>query len=120
MQDVVDLYTPLAQERGVDLTFGDRAEIELEADGTRLRQLVGNLIDNAIKYTGAGGQVTVSFVQANGMACLRVGDTGQGIPAEHLSSIFDRFYRIDQARSAQNRGAGLGLAICRMVAEAHG
>jgi len=120
VQDVVDLYTPLAQECGVDLTFSHPAGIQLKADGTRLRQLVGNLIDNAIRYTEAGDQVTVSLVQANGMACLSVGDTGVGIPAEHLSRIFDRFYRADRARSAKHGGAGLGLSICRMIAEAHG
>ncbi|MBU0716835.1 MAG: heavy metal sensor histidine kinase, partial [Planctomycetes bacterium] len=115
VRDVVDLYAPLAQECGIDLTFSNPAEIRLEADGTRLRQLIGNLIDNAIRYTEAGGQVTVSLAQANGVACLSVADTGVGIPAEHLSRVFDRFYRVDRARSAKHKGAGLGLAICRMI-----
>ncbi len=120
VQDVVDLYTPLAQECGIDLTLGNLEELRLKADGTRLRQLVGNLIDNAIRYTEAGGQVTVSVAQANGMARLSVADTGVGIPSDHLSRVFDRFYRVNRARSAKHGGAGLGLATCRMIAEAHG
>ena len=118
--DVVDLYTPLAQERQVELAFDPREEIELEADGSRMRQLVGNLVDNAVKFTGEGGRVTVSLACTNGVARLSVSDTGEGIPPEHVERVFDRFYRVDQARSARNRGAGLGLAICRTIAEAHG
>ncbi len=119
VQNVVDLYAPLAQECGIDLVPSHPAEIELEADGTRLRQLIGNVLDNAIKYTEAGGQVTVSLAQADSVARLTVRDTGVGIPAEHLPRVFDRFYRVDRARSGKSRGAGLGLAICRMIAEAH-
>jgi signal transduction histidine kinase len=110
----------LAQEREVDLSFDDREEVWVEADSARLRQLVGNLIDNAVKYTGDGGRVTVSLVCTNGMAKLNVTDTGQGIPGEHVARVFDRFYRVDRARSAQPGGAGLGLSICRMITEAYG
>jgi heavy metal sensor kinase len=120
VESVIDLYTPLAQERGINLTFAERVDVSCRGDAARLRQLVGNLIDNAIKYTEAGGQVTVSLAQVDGMARLSVADTGVGVPSEHLSRLFDRFYRVDRARSVKRRGAGLGLAICRMIAEAHG
>jgi len=118
--DAIDLYKPLAQERGVTLTFADRVDVSCRGDAARLRQLVGNLIDNAIKYSDKGSRITVSLGCAHGMANLTITDTGQGIPAEHLPRIFNRFYRVDQARSAKHRGAGLGLSICRMIAEAHG
>jgi len=95
------------------------AGVTVRDDTARLRQLVGNLIDNAIKHSNKGGGIAIALGCADGMARLTITDTGQGIPPEHLPRIFDRFYRADQARSAKRRGAGLGLSICRMIAEAH-
>jgi heavy metal sensor kinase len=119
---VVDLYAPLAVDRGFDLVMEnvDREEISLQGDGARLRQLVGNLIDNAIKFSKAGGRINVSVTCADGKAKITIEDEGEGIAAEHLPHIFDRFYRADQARSMKYGGAGLGLPICRAIAEAHG
>jgi heavy metal sensor kinase len=119
--DVLDLYSPLAAECGIELTFAEQHETWLEGDASRLRQLVGNLIDNAIKYTQAPGRVTVSIGEAAGAAYVTVADTGAGIAPEHLTRVFDRFYRVDRSRSVKcGGGAGLGLAICRMIAETHG
>lgn len=119
--DVVDLYTPLARDRGVDLVLGECREVQLDADSSRLRQLIGNLIDNAIKYIGNGNRVEVSFKAGNGQARIRVADDGLGIPAEHLPHVFDRFFRVDRSRSGgRAAGAGLGLAISKTIAEAHG
>jgi heavy metal sensor kinase len=121
VEDVVDLYAPVAAERQLELAYTERAEIWLEADGTRVRQLVGNLIDNAIKFAEPRGRITVSVGQNGSEARITVTDTGIGIPPEQLDRIFDRFYRVDRARSpGGQRGAGLGLAICRSIAEAHG
>ncbi len=117
---VVDLYAPLAQERGVDLIFGRCVAISIVADDARLRQLVGNLIDNAVKFTKPGDQIHISLTNGDGVATITIADTGQGIAAEHLPYVFDRFYRADQARSSKSGGAGLGLAICRAIAVAHG
>jgi signal transduction histidine kinase len=90
------------------------------ADQTRVTQVVTNLIDNAVKYTGAGGSVRVRvWEEANG-AGLAVSDTGPGIASEHLPGVFDRFYRLDVARTRAGGGSGLGLAICRELVEAHG
>jgi signal transduction histidine kinase len=89
-------------------------------DVDRLRQLIFNLLDNAIKYTPPGGKVAVRGGPTNGQTHVMVTDTGIGIPAEHLSHVFDRFYRVDPARSPETEGCGLGLAICRSIAEAHG
>ncbi|MFQ5424503.1 MAG: sensor histidine kinase [Phycisphaerae bacterium] len=121
VHDVVDLYTPLARDRGIELESAVTDEIRLHGDGPRLRQLVGNLVDNAVKYTESPGRVSVSTSLIDGAAHLTIADTGVGIPPDHLPHIFDRFYRIDAARSARRgNGVGLGLSICRTIAEAHG
>ena len=87
-------------------------------DRELIHQAVAILVDNAVKYTPEGGEITVSASRRNGMARLEVSDTGMGIPKEHIPYIFERFYRTDAARSM--RGAGLGLSIARQIAEAHG
>ena len=79
-----------------------------------------NLLDNAIKYTPSGGRVTAGWSINGTQVELWVRDTGAGIAPEHLPHIFDRFYRVDKARSRAEGGAGLGLSICRWIAEAHG
>ncbi len=117
---VVDLYTPLTQDRGIDLVLEDHEQISLHGDGARLRQLVGNLLDNAVKFSKAGDRICVAIANGNGVAKITVTDTGEGIAAEHLPYVFDRFYRADQARTTKHGGAGLGLPICRAIAEAHG
>ena len=82
--------------------------------------MVVNLVDNAIKYTPAGGLVGVKVRASNGRAMLEVNDNGVGIPAESLPHIFERFYRVDKARSRQMGGAGLGLSIIKAIVTAHG
>jgi signal transduction histidine kinase len=95
--------------------------IHVEADGVILRQVVINLLDNAIKYSPQGGHISVRVVRSDpGSACVEVEDCGPGIPPEHLDKVFDRFYRIDEARSREAGGAGLGLALAKWGAEAHG
>jgi len=116
---VVDLYAPLALDRSIDLVMEDHGEISLQGDGARLRQLVGNLIDNAIKFSNAGSKIRVSVTSEDGVAKITIADTGEGIAAEHLPRVLDRFYRADQARSTKHGGAGLGLPICRAIAQAH-
>jgi signal transduction histidine kinase len=86
----------------------------------RLRQLVLNLIDNAIKYTPKNGTIALSLVRENGSAMIIVRDNGIGIPAEEQSKIFDRFYRVDKGRSREMGGTGLGLSIARWITEIHG
>ena len=92
---------------------------EVKGEADRLRQLFFNLLDNAIKYTPPGGKVTVNGGASNRQASITVSDTGIGIPAEHLPHVFERFYRVDPSRSLETDGNGLGLAICRSIAESH-
>ena len=77
------------------------------------------MLDNAIKYTPSGGLVTVKSTTASGRVLVEVTDTGAGIPAEHVQDVFERFYRLDESRSRGIGGTGLGLALCRSIAEAH-
>ena len=85
-----------------------------------LSLMVRNLIDNAVRYTGDGGSVTVSVWKDGGRVVVRVADTGIGIPQRELPRIFERFYRVDRARSRDTGGTGLGLSIVRHVTENHG
>jgi heavy metal sensor kinase len=89
-------------------------------DRTRLDQLAWNLVENALRYTQPGRRVELELTSRGDDAVLAVADTGVGIPAEHLGRIFERFYRVDKARSRREGGTGLGLAIVKCVAEAHG
>jgi signal transduction histidine kinase len=92
----------------------------VRADRERIHQVLFNLLDNAFRFTPPGGVVTVRAVRENGSCEVSVEDTGPGIPAEHLPLVFDRFYRVDPARSRDDGGTGIGLAIARSVVEAHG
>jgi heavy metal sensor kinase len=117
--DRVDRMRSVAEAKGVRLTLrGEPAEVV--GDRRRLGEVVTNLLDNAVKYTPAGGQVEVGVTAHPGLVRLTVDDTGPGIPADDLSRVFDRFYRVDSARSRTEGGAGLGLAICRELVTAHG
>lgn len=92
----------------------------VDADPERLHQVLFNLLDNAVRFTPSGGAVTVSAHRLNGSVEVQVSDTGVGIPQEHLPRLFERFYRADPARSREDGGTGIGLAIARSVVEAHG
>lgn len=118
----VEQVRPLADERGVALHAVSGPVLRIEADQSLLVQLLLNLLDNAIDHTDAGGHVIVRWGAGGDRdtMTIEVEDTGVGIAAEHLPYIFDRFYRVDTARTRDRGGAGLGLAICRWIAEAHG
>jgi heavy metal sensor kinase len=120
IEEVCDQGKLLAREKNIDLVIGNLNDLELRGDHERLRRLLLNLVDNAIKYTPSGGQVTVSVDREDDTACIRVSDTGIGLPEEDRERIFHRFYRGTEARSLVEAGAGLGLCIARSIAEAHG
>jgi heavy metal sensor kinase len=109
----------LATAKKVQLTLNGR-RCEAQADPQRLNQALTNFIENAIKFTQAGGEVSVTAWRRNGEVGVTVTDNGPGIPPEARTHIFDRFYRADLARTREGSGSGLGLAICREIAEAHG
>jgi signal transduction histidine kinase len=90
------------------------------ADAERVHQVLFNLLDNAVRFTPSGGRVTITASRRNGAVDVAVTDTGPGIAPEHLPRLFERFYRVDSARSRDEGGTGIGLAIARSVIEAHG
>ena len=92
----------------------------LWADPERLGQVLGNLLDNALRHTPGGGRVEVTAGQRHELLAIEVTDTGDGIAAEHLPHLFERFYRVDAARDREHGGAGIGLAIAKALVEAHG
>ncbi|MFJ3821471.1 sensor histidine kinase [Streptomyces nodosus] len=108
-----------AAAAGVTLTVVTEGHVLVLADPVRIRQMVGNLMSNAIRHTPAGGSVTLSARACHGAAVIDVTDTGSGIPADDLPHVFDRFWRAEKSRSRQSGGSGLGLAIVRRLAEAH-
>lgn len=120
-REVVSSYDDEARAKELriqTLIAGDAATVS--ADPMALRQALGNLVENAVRYTPQGGEITVFARRDDGGVALGVRDTGMGIPPEHLPRIFERFYRVDAARSRAAGGTGLGLAIVKHLVEAHG
>src|SRR5437867_6490105 len=115
----VDQMRLLAEEKNLQLRFESTKPVDIEGDPLRLKQIVVNLVDNAIKYTPSGGSVSVSTFPQDGRVVLEVADTGIGIPKDATSQIFDRFFRVDKARSRQLGGTGLGLAIVKSICSAY-
>jgi len=119
----VDSVTEAFNAKGVRLLVKIPTPLpDVRMDPDRIGQVLGNVLDNALRHTPAGGTVTVSATSSprTGVVELCVADTGDGIPAEHLPHVFDRFYRVDAARDRAHGGSGIGLAIAKALAEAHG
>ena len=117
LKDAVELYADLAEDKGLTVAVDASGDVCARADRNRLRQVAANLLDNAVKYTPAGGRVELSARREGREALLVVSDTGPGIPPEDRPRIFDRLYRGDRSRS--ERGLGLGLSLVKAIAEAH-
>jgi two-component system phosphate regulon sensor histidine kinase PhoR len=122
LRSVVSELQPTAERKGISLaaTLSTSDVVQVLGDKERLRQVMLNLIDNAVKYTEGGGRVDVMATDEGQMARISVADTGCGIPRDHLPRIFERFYRVDKDRSRELGGTGLGLAIVKHIVEAHG
>ena len=120
-EETVAVFAPLADEKEVVLSAEVAAGVPpVLADRVRMRQVLHNLLGNALRHSRPGGQIQVSVVAEGGEVILAVTDDGDGIDAQHLAHVFDRFYRTDPSRSRETGGSGLGLAIARAVVEAHG
>ena len=118
--EALELGTRLAQGTGVSVRLGEAAPVAVRGEAAALRRAVVNLVENAVKYTPAGGTVTLSLARADGHALIAVEDTGIGLDAGDAERIFEPFVRLDAARSRETGGSGLGLAIARSIAAAHG
>ena len=115
LDDVRYAFTPRAAEAGVAFTLTSVPLPPLDIDPVRVRQVLENLLDNALRHTPRGGTIRIEVGREGPAALFRVADTGRGIPAEALPHVFDRFWK-----SADSGGSGLGLAIARGLVEAHG
>ena len=120
LDEQVKRLLPLARENGIEINLEMKDELNISGDRLKLQQVIYNVIDNAIKYTPRGGEVETLLTRSGKKAIIRIADTGIGIPAEDLPHIFDRFYRVDKARSRATGGTGLGLSIVKQIVQQHG
>src|SRR5262249_8510994 len=116
----VEVVRPAAEEKPVAITPDAEGPLPLEADASRLGQVLDNLLSNAIKYTPAGGAVVISVSGRDGDRCIEVRDNGIGVPHEELGQLFSRFYRASSATRRAIPGTGVGLVVARGIVEDHG
>ena len=120
ISDTLTSFRQRAEQQDVQLRIDSKPNVEAEVDAERIRQVVANLVDNALRHTPAGGHVRIGLSAGNGDATLHVEDDGVGIPFKDLPHVFERFYVVDRSRSRDSGGTGLGLAIVKQIVEAHG
>ena len=121
VKDVTAVFKPAVAAKQIDLQVELLGAMPvLDVDASRMRQVLHNLLDNALRHTPNNGRISVSVEQKEAVLQLRVQDSGEGIKQEDLPHVFDRFYRIDRSRSREQGSSGLGLAIVRAIVEAHG
>lgn len=120
VSSVIALQKRIIEDKGHEVTVDIPADLpKILVDRQRMEQVFLNLVDNAVKFTPSGGKICVQARWEKPYVCVEVKDNGVGIPAEHLSRVFERFYRVDRARSREAGGTGLGLAIVRQIVLAH-
>jgi two-component system, OmpR family, phosphate regulon sensor histidine kinase PhoR len=120
LEDALESFREIARGHGIELDLAAVTSTKVEADIEAIHQVFSNLIDNALKYGGTGGRVVIGARDTEKGVEFYVQDFGPGIPSEHLPRLFERFYRVDKARSRESGGTGLGLAIAKHIVLAHG
>jgi two-component system phosphate regulon sensor histidine kinase PhoR len=120
LHEAVQNFREVARTLGIELEISDRAQGVVIADREAINQVFTNLIDNALKYGGSGRLLVLGTNAIPNAIEFYVRDFGPGIPSEHLGRLFERFYRVDKARSRESGGTGLGLAIAKHIVMAHG
>ncbi len=119
-EELVRKMQPMAEGKRLDVTLhSETDEIFYQIDPGKFNQLIGNILDNAIKYTGQGGRVNIGIRQEDDQVIIEIKDNGIGIPENEISRVFDRFYRVDKSRSGADKSNGLGLSICKWIVEAY-
>ena len=120
VKEIAHRLKPLSNQKGQTVTPNLQDDCDMYADKSKLQQVIYNIMENAVKYTQEGGQIRVLLQRTGRDAVLTVNDNGPGIAKENLIHVFDRFYRIDKARSRETGGTGLGLSIARQIVLLHG
>ena len=120
LQEAVQSFREIARAQNVELKVEDSAAVQVGADAEAIHQVFSNLVDNAMKYAASGGRIVLGARPIARNVEFFVQDFGPGIPSEHLGRLFERFYRVDKARSRESGGTGLGLAIAKHIVLAHG
>ena len=121
LQDAFESFREVARPYGVELVVENSApEAHVDADREAMHQIFSNLIENGLKYAASGGKIVLGARASDGGVEFSVRDLGPGISSEHLPRLFERFYRVDKARSRESGGTGLGLAIAKHIVLAHG
>jgi two-component system, OmpR family, phosphate regulon sensor histidine kinase PhoR len=120
VEDAANSLMPVVQDAGMTMEIGGRAGDIVLADSDALQQVFGNLVENATKYGRSGGKLLIGARRREERVEFYVQDFGPGVPFEHQRRIFERFYRVDKARSRESGGTGLGLSIARHIVNAHG
>ena len=120
LKEMYIFFLPIAQEKNIHFIIKRCDTVFASVDRHKILQLLNNLMDNAVKFTPENQSITLSLIQHSHEAELKVSDSGMGIPESDLENIFKRFYQVDPSRSGDERGAGLGLHICKRIAEVHG
>lgn len=122
LSETVTAYRPefIAKGISLDIVLSGKNPVGIFGDPERLHQLFSNLLDNALKYTDSGGRLQITQQQQGGIVVVDFQDSAPGVPASELDKLFERLYRVESSRNRLTGGAGLGLAICRNIAEAHG
>jgi heavy metal sensor kinase len=118
--EMYDFFLPMAQEKNIHFVIERCDTVFASVDRHKILQLLSNVMDNSVKFTPENQSITLSLIQHSHEAELKVTDSGMGIPENDLENIFKRFYQVDPSRSGDERGAGLGLHICKRIAEIHG
>jgi signal transduction histidine kinase len=118
VRQACELFAPIVEDKNIGLSCRAPGKTAVSGDARMLQRMLSNILDNAIKYTPAGGRVEVTLAASEGWNVISVQDTGVGISKTELSRIFERFYRCDHSRSQP--GTGLGLSLARAIARAHG
>jgi two-component system phosphate regulon sensor histidine kinase PhoR len=120
LRAAAELVAPAARDKGIELERATGDGLSVLADPRALEQVLVNLLDNAVKYTPAGGRVRLLAERADGLVTVSVADTGPGIDRQHQARLFERFYRADAGRSRDRGGTGIGLAIVKHLVQAQG
>jgi signal transduction histidine kinase len=120
LKESVQAVEPLALEKNIRVKYQSALSLQITVDETRIRQVIFNLLSNALRHTAANGEIIVMGALRNHQAVISVKDTGEGLTPEQCAAVFDRFYRADKSRSRETGGTGLGLAIVKAIVEAHG